>query len=145
MADGFYFRKGFELFWSAAIGSGTVIDIGDILRISSGKAARFASVANNLDFIGVAKSAHGALDGSGTIQVWIPVPVTIFEYPLDTATTVVIGDALAWSANQVLTKSATDSIATAVEGGLAKTTIRCVFRMPAATSTNIRLGTGDAS
>ncbi len=145
MSDGFYFRKGFELFWSAAIGSGTVIEVGDICRLSSGKAARFASAGNNLDLIGPAKSAHGASDGSGTIQLWMPLPVAIFEYPLDTATTIVIGDDLAWSANQVLTKNSTNPIATAVEGGLLKTTIRCVFRMPAATSTNIRLGTGDAS
>lgn len=145
MADGFYFRKGFELFWTVPVASGTVIEIGDLLYQSSGKAALMRSGGDNLDFIGPAKSAHGATDPSTTIQVWLPLPVMIFEYPLDAATDIAIGDALAWSAAQKVTKNSTNPIATAVEAGLQKTTIRLVFRMPAATSSNIRLGTGDAS
>lgn len=145
MSDGHYFRKGYELFWSWPIGSGTVIEVGDLLKVSSAKAAKMAATTDNLDFIGAAKSAHGATDGSGTIQVWLPLPIMIFEYPLDAATDIAVGDALQWNAAQKLAKSATDPIATAVEAGLQKTTIRCVFRMPAATATNLRLGTGDAS
>lgn len=145
MSDGFYYRKGFELFWSWPIASGTVVEVGDLLKNSSGKAARMVSGAENLDFIGVAKSAHAATDTSGTIQVYLPVPVMIFEYPLDAATDVVIGNELAFNATQKLTKNATNPIATAVESKLQATAIRCVFRMPAASSTNIRLGTGDAS
>ncbi len=145
MSDAFNFRKGRELFWSWPIASGTVVEIGDLLKNSSGKAARMATTTDNLDFIGPAKSAHKATDPSTTIQVWLPVPVMIFEYTLDAATDIVIGYPLQWNAAQKLKYSATDPIATAVESGLQLTTVRCVFRMPAASSTQIRLGTGDAS
>lgn len=145
MSDGFYFRKGRELFWSWPIASGTVVEVGDLLKNSSGKAARMATTTDNLNFIGPAHSAHGTLDASTTIQVWLPIPVMIFEYPLNAATDITIGDALQWNAAQALKKSATTPIATAVESKLAATTIRCVFRMPAATATQIRLGTGEAS
>ncbi len=145
MSDGFYYRKGYELFWTWPIGSGTVIEVGDLLKVATAKAARMVSAGENLDFIGAAKSAHGALDASGTIQVWLPLPIMIFQYPLDAATDIAVGDALVWNAAQKLAKNATNPIATAVEAGLQLTTVRCVFRMPAATSTNIRLGTGDAS
>jgi hypothetical protein len=145
MSDGFYFRKGRELFWSWPIASGTVVEIGDLLKNSSGKAAAMATTSDNLNFIGPAKSAHKSTDPSTTIQVWMPIPVMIFEYPLNAATDVTIGDALQWNAAQKLKKSATTPIATAVESKLQATTIRLVFRMPAATSTQIRLGTGDAS
>lgn len=145
MSDGFYFRKGYELFWSFPIASGTVVAVGDLLKSSTGKAVAMAATTDNLDFIGAAKSAHGATDGSGTIQVWLPLPVMIFEYPLDAATDITVGDALQWNAAQALKKSATDAIASAVESKLQATTIRCVFRTPSATSTNLRLGNGDAS
>lgn len=145
MSDGFYFRKGFELFWSWPIASGTVVEVGDLLKNSSGKAARMATTTDNLNFIGPAKSAHGSTDPSTTLQVWLPLPVMVFEYPLNAATDVTIGDALQWNAAQKLKKSATAAIATAVESKLSASTIRCVFRMPAATATQIRLGTGEAS
>lgn len=145
MSDGFYFRKGFELFWTWPIASGTVIEIGDLLKNSSNRAARMATTTDNLNFIGPAKSAHASTDISGTIQVWIPVPVMVFEYPLNAATDINVGDALQWNAAQAVKKSATTPIATAVEAGLQKTTVRLVFRMPAATATQIRLGTGEAS
>jgi predicted RecA/RadA family phage recombinase len=145
MSDGFYFRKGYELFWTVPVASGTVIAIGDLLYITSGKAALMRSGGDNLDFIGPAKSAHGATDPSTTLQVYLPAPWMIFEYPLDAATDVSVGNNLAWNAAQKLTKNDTNPIATAMASKLQATKIRCVFRMPAATSTNIRLGTGDAS
>lgn len=145
MADGFYFRKGRELFWSWPVASGTVIAVGDILKVSSSKAAVMVTTTDNLNFIGAAKSAHGASDPSTTIQVWMPLPIMIFEYPLNAATDIAVGDALQFNAAQKVKKSATTPIATAVEAGLQKTTVRLVFRMPAATATQIRLGTGEAS
>lgn len=147
MADYFGFRKGRELFWTWPIASGSVVEVGDLLKNSSGKALRMATSTDNLNFIGVAHSAHAAMDPSTTIQVWMPIPVMIFEYTLNAATDVTIGDALQFnSANaQTLKKSATTPIATAVESKLQATIIRCVFRMPAATATQIRLGTGEAS
>lgn len=145
MSDGFYFRKGFELFWTWPIASGTVVEVGDLLKNSSNRAARMATTTDNLNFIGPAKSAHASTDPSGTVQVWLPLPVMVFEYPLDAATDINVGDALQYNAAQKVKKSATTPIATAVEAGLQKTTIRLVFRMPAATATQIRLGTGEAS
>lgn len=145
MSDGFYFRKGRELFWSWPIASGTVVEVGDLLKSSTGKAARMAATTDNLDFIGPSRQGHGATDPSTTIQVWMPIPVMTFEYPLDAATDITIGDVLQWNAAQKLSKNTTDGIAIAVESKLQATKIRCVFRMPAATATNLRLGTGDAS
>jgi hypothetical protein len=139
MSDGFYFRKGLELFWSWPIASGTVVEVGDLLANSSGKAVRMATTTDNLNFIGPSKDAHGATDPSTTIQVYMPVPVMVHEYPLDAATDVVIGNGLQWNAAQVLKKSDTTAIAVAVESKLQATVIRCVFRMPAATSTQIRM------
>lgn len=145
MSDYFGYRKGAELFWTWPIASGTVVEAGDLLANSSGKAVRMATTTDNLNFIGAAASAHAATDPSTTIQVHMPVPVNVFEYALNAATDITIGDALQWNDEQKLKKDTTDPIATAVESKLAATTIRCIFRMPAATSTQIRLGTGDAS
>ena len=147
MSDGFYYRKGpeREQVWPVPVGSGTVVEIGDILKLSTGKAVVMVTSTDNLDFIGVAAQAHGSTDASGTISVYMPLPHMVFEYPLNAATDITIGDALQFNAKQILKKSATGAIATAYESKLAATTIRCVFRMPAATSTHVRLGTGEAS
>lgn len=147
MADGFYYRKGpdREQVWPVPVASGTVIAIGDILKISTGKALVMVTTTDNLSFFGTAAQAHSSTDASGTISVYMPMPYMVFEYPLNAATDITIGDALQFNAAQVLKKSATTPIATAYESKLQATTIRCVFRMPAATSTNLRLGTGDAS
>lgn len=145
MADYFGFRKGRELFWTWPVSSGTVVEVGDLLKNNSNRVARMATTTDNLNFIGVAKSAHASTDASGSIQVWMPIPVMTFEYALNASTDISVGDALQWNAAQTLKKSATTPIATAVEAKLSATTIRCVLRMPAATATQIRLGTGDAS
>ncbi len=145
MSDGFYFRKGREQFWTWPIASGSVVEIGDILKNNSARALRMATSTDNLNFIGSARSAHAATDPSGTIQVWMPLPTMTFEYPLDAATDIAVGDAVQFNAAQKVKKSATGAIATAVEAKLQATKIRCVFRMPAATATQIRLGTGEAS
>lgn len=147
MSDGFYYRKGpdREQVWPVPIASGTVVAIGDILKLSTGKAVVMVTSTDNLDFIGTAAQAHASTDASGTISVYMPLPTMVFEYPLDASTAITIGDALQFNAAQKLKKSATGSIATAYESKLSATTIRCVFRMPAATSSHVRLGTGEAS
>lgn len=147
MSDGFYYRKGpdREQVWPVPIASGTVVEIGDILKLSTGKAVVMVTSTDGLDFIGTAAQAHGSTDASGAISVYMPLPTMVFEYPLDASTAITVGDALRFNAKQKLQKSATNAIATAYESKLAATTIRCVFRMPAATSGHVRLGTGEAS
>lgn len=147
MSDGFYYRKGpdREQVWPVPIASGTVVEIGDILKLSSSKAVVMVTSTDNLDFIGTAAQAHASTDASGTISVYMPLPQMVFEYPLDSSTSITIGDALRFNAKQKLNKSTSNSIATAYESKLNATTIRCVFRMPAATSGHVRLGTGEAS
>jgi hypothetical protein len=147
MSDGFYYRKGPnpEMIWPVPVGSGTVVEIGDILKLSTGKAVVMVTSTDGLDFIGTAASAHASTDASGTISVYMPLPFMVFEYPLDAATDITVGDALRFNTKQKLNKSTTNAIATAYESKLQATTIRCVFRMPAATSGHVRLGTGEAS
>ena len=147
MSDGFYYKKGpeREQVWPVPVASGTVIAIGDILKLSGGKAVVMVTSTDNLDFIGTAAQAHASTDASGTISVYMPLPAMVFEYALNAATDITIGDALQFNAAQTLKKSTSNPIATAYESKLQATTIRCVFRMPAATSGHVRLGTGEAS
>lgn len=144
MSDGFYFRKGRELFWTWPIASGTVVEIGDLLKASSGKAARMATSTDNLNFIGPSRQGHASTDASTTIQVWMPIPVMTFEYPLDASTDITVGDFLQFNAAQKVKKSSSNRIGTAVESKLSATKIRLVFSLPAATATNLRL-VGEAS
>ena len=147
MSDYFGFRKGEKLLWSWPIAPGTVVEIGDLLKNSSRKAALMATTTDNLDFIGPAHSAHGSADPSGTITVYMPLPTMVHEYALDAATDISIGNNLQWNAKQAVKASDTDPIATAIESKLQATKIRLVFKMPAisSSSSSIRLGTGDAS
>jgi hypothetical protein len=147
MSDYFGYRKGEKLLWSWPVASGTVIEIGDLLKNSSRKAALMATTTDNHDFIGAAHSAHGATDPSTTITVYMPLPTMVHEYPLAAATDISIGGNLVWSAKQALTNSDTNPIATAIESKLQATKIRVVFKMPAieSSSSSIRLGTGDAT
>lgn len=147
MSDLFAYRKGpeREQVWQVPIASGTVVEIGDILKLSTGKAVVMVTSTDNLSFVGVAAAAHGSTDASGTISVYLPSHLTVHEYPLDAATDITIGDALRFNTKSKLNKSASNAIATAYQSKLQATTILCVFRMPAATSGNLRLGTGEAS
>lgn len=146
MSDGFYYRKGpyGEQVWPVPVASGTTIEIGDLLKLSGGKAAAMATTTDNLDFIGSAAAAHASTDASGTIAVYMPLPAMIFEYPLNAATDITIGDGLQWNAAQKLKKATSARIATAVESKLQATTIKCVFGLPAATSSHVKL-IGEAS
>lgn len=139
MADGFYYRKGPYTLVPVPVASGTVIAVGDLCMISSGKATLVLSAANNLDFLGSAKSAHKATDPSTTIEVYLPGPMTVFEYPLAAATDITFGENLTWSAKQALTNSDTNPIAVALEAKLQATTIHCVFKLPAVSSSHITL------
>lgn len=132
MADRYTQRKRFiEDEWVLPVASGTVIEVGDLLKVSSGNAIRMASAADNLNFVGVALAAHGANDAAGTIRVAKPNGIDTFEYPLDTATTFAVGDLFQWDAAQALTKSTTDAIAMAVKAGTSAEVAEVVFLIPA--------------
>jgi len=143
MSDGFYYRSGPKDVTRVPIASGTVIEVGDLLKLSSGRAAKMATTTDNLTFLGVAAEAHRAVDPSGDISVYPPNGQTAFEYPLDAATDIVYGAPLQWNAAQALKGSSTDPIATAVRAQLQATKVWCVFRLNAVSAS---LGDiGDAS
>src|ERR1051326_6899167 len=115
MADKFFYRSGPVLLRPVPIGSGTVVDIGMLCKLSSGKLTKVLSAADNLSILVIAAQAHGATDGSGTINAYIPNPLSVFEYDLDAATDITFGDALQMNTAQKLKKSTTDRVAVAVE------------------------------
>lgn len=143
MADKFTYRSGPVLLRPFPIASGTVIEIGMLMRLSSTKVMKMTSASENLTFVGVAAQAHAATDASGTINLYVPLPNAIFEYDLDASTSITIMDALQVNGSQTLKKSTTDQVARAMESKLSATKILCSFVLPATTA-GIRL-VGDQS
>ncbi len=143
MANKFNYRAGPVLQRSVPVASGTVIEIGDQLRMSSGKAMVVRSAADNLAFIGVAAARHSSIDASGTVEMFIPLPNTLFEVDLNAATDVVFGGQLQINAKQKLAVSTTDAIASVMESRLQATTVLCVYKLPQHTN-GLKL-VGDAS
>lgn len=143
MSDKFTYRSGPVLLRPFPVASGTVVEIGMLMRLSSGKVIKMTSASENQTFVGVAAQAHASTDASGTINLYLPLPITVFEYDLDTATTITIMDALQVNGSQTLKKSTTDQVARAMESKLSATKILCSFVLPAVTS-GIRL-IGDQS
>lgn len=129
--------------WVSPIGSGTVVEVSDILALSGGKAVRMATTTDNLALIGPARQAHGATNGSGSIEVGKPNGSDVYEYDLDATTTVSLGDLFQWNAPQKVKKSTTNPIFMAVEAKVGATSIRGVFLTPNAA--NGPRAVGDAS
>jgi hypothetical protein len=128
MANTFNYRSGATDVVRVPIASGTVVEIGELLKLSSGRAVKMATSTDNLTFIGVAEEAHRAVDPSGSISVSRPNLQTVYEYTLDAATEITYGDVLQWNADKTRKKSTTDAIAIAVRSQLAATTALCMFR-----------------
>lgn len=143
MSDKYNYRSGPKDVEFIAIASGTVVEIGDLLKLSSSKAAKMATSTDNLTFCGVAAAAHGATDPSGTIAVYVPNLQTVFELTLDASTAITWGDRLQYNAAKTLKKSTTDGIALAVESKLSATTVRVKFLVPNTTGNTSRVA--DAS
>lgn len=143
MANKFNYRAGPVLQRSVPVASGTVIEIGDLLRMSSGKAMTMRSAGDNLAFIGIAAARHSSIEASGTVEMFIPLPNTIFEYDLDASTALVFGGQLQTNGRQTLKVSTTDAIASVMESRLSATTALCVFKLPQHTN-GLKL-VGDAS
>ena len=131
MSRKFTYRTGPKVIRDVPVASGTVIETGELLKLSSGRAVKMATVTDNLTFIGVAATEHTANDPSGTVGVYLPHPLTVFEYDLDAATDIAIEAELQWNADKKLKASATDQIALAAEAKLQATTILCAFQVPA--------------
>jgi hypothetical protein len=135
-----------ETIQALPVASGTVIEVGDMVKISGGNVEPCAATTDNLAFIGVAKEAHGATDPADRISVAVRNASSIYKAQLDAATTVAIGDLLQLYTSdpeKKLAKSATDPVAMAVSGGTSITEVDVMFILPAQTG-SIRL-VGEAS
>jgi hypothetical protein len=143
MSNTFTYRSGPKDVERVPVGSGTVIEIGDLLKLASNKATPITTSTDNLTFCGVAAEAHRAVDPSGSLAVYPPNGVTVFEYDLDAATDIGNGDQLQWNAAQAVKKSTTDAIATAVRSELQATTVQCKFQIPS--NGSVQGMVGDAS
>lgn len=129
--DVFSYRSGPSIVRRMPVASGTVVYAGDLLKLSSGKVLKMATTTDNLAFCGVAAEQHRSTDPSTTIGVYLPLPMTVFEYALNSATDCTIGDELQWTADQTLKKSATAPIAMAIESRLqASTGLLVMFKLP---------------
>lgn len=143
MADKYTYRSGPKEVEFIPIASGTVVEIGDLLKLSSGKAVVMATTTDNLDYCGVAAEAHGATNPSGSLAVYPPNADTVFEYTLDASTAITWGDRMQYNASKTLKKSTTDGIALAVESKLSATSVRVKFLIPLKTGNTSRVA--DAS
>jgi hypothetical protein len=144
--DGAKFVRGYELIQALPIASGTVVDVGDLVKISGGNVEPMGATTDNLVFVGVAKEAHAATDGAGQISVALRNVNAIYRMTLDAAATIAVGanlQAYTSDPEKKLTPSDTDPIATCVKGGTSVTEVDVVFSLPG-TTTGIDL-VGDAS
>lgn len=144
--DGPRYLREAETIQALPVASGVVIDVGDMVMISSGNVEPCGATTDNLKFIGIAKEAHRAVDAADRISVAIRNGQAIYKAQLDAATTVAIGDLLQLYTSdpeKKLAKSATDPVAMAVSGGTSITEVDVMFLLPAQTG-SIRL-VGEAS
>jgi uncharacterized RmlC-like cupin family protein len=135
-----------EAIQALPVASGTVIEVGDMVKLSGGNVEACGATTDNLVMIGIAKEAHAATEGADQISVAIRNAHAIYRVQLDAATTIVPGDLLQMytsSPSKKLVKSATDAVAMCVKGGTGVTEVDVQFLLPAQTG-SIRL-VGDAS
>ena len=142
MAEAFNYRSGPKTVRRVPIASGVAVETGDLVMLSSGRARLMSGASDNLRFIGVAAETHLSTQASGSISVYVPNPLTVFEYDLDSSTAITIFDDLQYNAAKTLSKSTTDPIAVAAESKLAATKVLCTFTMPS--NANVSF-VGDAS
>ena len=131
MSDIFPRRAGDELTRAYPVGSGVLIEAGDLLKLSGGKITPMAGITDNVAFIGRAVERHETTDVSGERTIGLANANVIYEYELDGATDMAVNDELQWATKQTLSKNATDAIAVAVESKLQATYIRVVLKKPA--------------
>ena len=118
--------------WAYKDTTTSIVARGDQLVESSGKVIRQASASQNLTFAGVAMDSSPAGENNG-FRFYPPTGRNLdveFEYGLNSATTCVRGQNLAWSARQTLV--ATDTDATFVcshANGTSGLVVRCKMKL----------------
>ncbi len=145
--DGALFVRGQELIQALPIASGTVVEIGDMVKMSGGAVEPMGATTDNLVFFGVAKEAHGASDPAGLISVALPNAGAVYKVNLDAAASLAVGanmQAYTSDPEKKLTASDTDAIATVVEKTTSLTYAHVIFKLPAGTTSSVRF-VGDAS
>ena len=130
MSNTHRYRYGEAKFVEVPVANATVVEIGDLLRLVTGAGVPLSATTQNADFYCIAVQAHASGDGDVTIRCMLPIPGVIYEFALDSTTTITYGDKLQWNASQALKKSATDPIAHAVEDKTDATTILVSFYLP---------------
>jgi len=132
--DGAKFVRGVELIEDFPIASGTVVEVGDLVKISGGDVEPLGATTDNLVFIGVAKEAHAATDAAGRVSVAIANGGAVYRMTLDQSSTFVVGNkfqAYTSDPEKKLVDSDTDYIAIAVKEGTTVTEADVIFCTPA--------------
>lgn len=134
MADfgGLLFLRGLEVIAQLAVASGTVIEIGDLLKFSGSTVEPMGATTDNLVFIGVAKEAHYATDPAALISVALPTATAVYRANLDAAASLAIGanlQAYTSAPSKKLTASDTDSIAAAIQQTTSLATVEVVLKI----------------
>lgn len=131
--DGLLFLRGVEVIAQLSVASGTVIEIGDMLKLSGGNIEPMGATTDNLVFIGVAKEAHYATDGAALLAVALPTASAVYRANLDAAASLDIGNnlqAYTSAPSKKLTASDTDSIASAIQKTASLTTVEVLLKIP---------------
>lgn len=134
MADKARYRSGIRRERQIPMTTTLPIDIGDLVKLTSGIAEKADAESDNLAIAGVCIARKGARDSGEFCIVAEPIPGTEFEFELDTATTIVVGDQLQISTDnsdaQTLSKGTTDAIMIATRAGTTITSVYCEFKLP---------------
>jgi hypothetical protein len=134
---GLLFLRGVELMEDLAVASGTVIEIGDMVKTTGTVVLACAATTDDLTFIGVAKEAHYATDPAGRITVALRNAAAVYRANLDAAASLSIGANLQLytsAPSKKLTASNTDAVASVVKATTSLATVEVVLMLPNKTS-----------
>ena len=127
MANTNRYRYGKQEFVQVPVATGTAVEIGDMLKLDTGLGVVVTAAGDNITLHAIALQAHEADSGATTIRCALVKPGVVYEFALNTETSITYGDELQISGAQELTKSDTDPVAIAVETNATATKIRCIF------------------
>lgn len=131
--DGLLYLRGVEVIAQLSVASGTVIEIGDMCKLSGGNVEAMGATTDNLVFIGVAKEAHYATDPAALLAIALPTASAVYRANLDAAASLDIGNnlqAYTSAPSKKLTASDTDSIATAIQKTASLATVEVLLKIP---------------
>ena len=127
MANTNRYRYGEQDFVLVPVATGTAVEIGDMLKLDTGLGVVATTAGDNITLHAIALQAHEADSGATTIRCALVKPGVVYEFALNTETSITYGDELQISGAQELTQSGTDPVAIAVETNATATKIRCIF------------------